>query len=65
MNKIIRDKIVSKSKLPKELSKDDLSSKQLIENYLKSLNFFWFEEATRIFLYCLSLDENNFKFSTL
>lgn len=43
MNKIIRDKIATKSKLPKEFSKEDLNSKQTIENYLKSLNFFWFE----------------------
>ena len=65
INRLLRDKMVGKSKLPKEISRKDLTEKQHIENYLKSLNFFWFEEAARIFLYGMSLDENNFKLETL
>ena len=65
MNKILKERLVGKSKLPKELLKNELCSKARIEAYLKNLNFFWFEETARTFLYCLTLDDSNFRVSTL
>jgi hypothetical protein len=64
---ILRERVSANYKLKpsKDITKEDLINKDLSENFLRSLNFNWFEDASRFFLYFMTLDEENYKLSTL
>lgn len=67
LKNLLRERVSANYKLKpsRDFTREDLVNKELIENYLRSLNFNWFEDASRLFLHFMTLDEDNYKISTL
>ena len=52
-------------KKAKPITKDTFENKQNVEDYLNNLNFHWFYNSLRHFYHALSLNELNYKKSTI